>query len=86
VLREEDRQRTAFEDVVGYIARNPERAGLVKENAFCDYPYTDCLLPGYPELHFREGDFWDRFWRVYMYLGKNGLSSVAKLEESKPEP
>jgi putative transposase len=47
VLREEELERTAFEEVFQYIARNPERADLVPENGFRDYPYTGCLVPGY---------------------------------------
>src|SRR6266849_4014151 len=39
VLREEERERSAFESVFEYIARNPERAGVVPENGFRDYPY-----------------------------------------------
>ena len=50
VLREDERERSAFEDVEEYIARNPERSRLVKRGEFRKYPYTDCLVPGYPEL------------------------------------
>jgi hypothetical protein len=57
VLREEERNDTAFENVVEYIARNPERAGLVREGAFRNYPYTGCLVPGYPELTLWQDDF-----------------------------
>jgi putative transposase len=74
VLREEERQRSAFEDVFEYIARNPERAGLVRENSYRLYPYTDCLLPGYPELKIWQNDYWERFWRAYAFLRKFGLS------------
>jgi len=71
MLSEQERERTAFEDVVEYIARNPERAGLVKQDCFRDYRYTDCLVPGYPELHLWEANYWERFWRTYTYLAKN---------------
>jgi putative transposase len=73
VLREEERERSAFENVVEYIARNPERAGFVKTDGFREYPYTGCLIPGYPELALWAGDFWDRFWRTYSYLREHGL-------------
>jgi hypothetical protein len=76
VLREEEREQTVFENVVEYIARNSERAGLVKENCFREYPYADCLLPGYPELKLWQEDFWDRFWRIYSYLQENGLMQI----------
>src|SRR5262245_1979389 len=83
VLKEEERERTAFEDVVEYIARNPERAGLVKPDVFREYRYTDCLLPGYPELHLWQTDFWERFWRTYAYLAKT--RSVPQTEEEPSE-
>src|SRR5438552_797240 len=51
VLKDEDRERTSFENVVEYIARNPERAGLVPTDGFHQYPYTGCLVPGYPDLN-----------------------------------
>ena len=73
VLREEERERTAFEDVVEYIARNPERKNLVPLDHFRDYPFTGCLVPGYPELTFQQPDYWDRFWRTYSYLRQHGL-------------
>jgi hypothetical protein len=37
VLTEKERERSAFEEVFAYIARNPERAELVKEDGFRDY-------------------------------------------------
>jgi putative transposase len=73
VLREEERDRDAFEAVVEYIARNPERAGLVKPDCFQQYPYTGCLVPGYPELALWQNDFWERFWRIYACLRQHGL-------------
>ena len=73
VLREEERQRNAFEEVADYIARNPERAKLVPVDGYASYKYTGCLVPGYPELKPFQPDYWDRFWRSYSYLRKNGL-------------
>ncbi len=73
VLREEERERSAFEDVVEYIARNPERADLTERDGFRSYSFTGCLVPGYPELKLWEPDSWTRFWRCYSYLRKNGL-------------
>lgn len=70
VLTEAQRERTAFEDIADYIARNPERANLVKTDGFRDYPYSGCLVPGYPELHLWQKDYWDRFWRTYAHLAK----------------
>ena len=73
VLSEDERDRSAFENVVEYIARNPERAGLIESDEFRDYPYLGSLIPGYPELIMRQSDFWHRFWRTYAYLRANGL-------------
>ena len=73
VLHDEERERTAFESVVEYIARNPERAGLVARDCFREYAYTGCLVPGYPNLDLWQDDYWDVFWRVHSALQKNGL-------------
>ena len=78
VLREGERERGAFEQVAEYIARNPERRGLVPLDGFAAYPYSGCLVPGYPELKPFEQDYWDRFWRIHAYLRTNGLYVGAK--------
>ncbi|MFG0254883.1 MAG: hypothetical protein ACF787_07270, partial [Rhodopirellula sp. JB053] len=62
-----------FAEVCDYIARNPERAGLVADDDYASYPYSGCLVPGYPELEPFAGDYWTRYWRTYSYLAKNGL-------------
>ncbi len=64
VLKEKDRERGAFQAVVHYIYENPVREKIVEEAE--DYPYSDCLLPGYPEVSFRDPNFWDRFWRIFI--------------------
>lgn len=73
VLREDERQEAAFAEVAEYIARNPERAGLVGPEGYRLYPYTDCLVPGYPELELWQSDFWQRFWRIYTHLRATNL-------------
>jgi putative transposase len=50
VLREEVRKEAGFREVCDYIARNPERAGLVPNDAYASYKFTGCIVPGYPEL------------------------------------
>jgi len=72
-LKEEERKQQAFDELVEYIARNPERAGLIKQDGFRNYPYTDCLVPGYPELRIWQDDFWERFWQSYVYLRDHRL-------------
>jgi hypothetical protein len=73
VLREEERERCAFENVVEYIARNPERANLVPHDGFREYKYTGCLVPGYPDLDPWRSNYWDLFWRIYAGLREKGL-------------
>ncbi|WP_252854987.1 hypothetical protein [Aeoliella straminimaris] len=73
VLQDDERQETAFENLVDYIARNPERRGLVPADRYRDYKYTGCLIPGYPELDLWQLDFWPRFWRTCSFLRKAGL-------------
>lgn len=77
VLREEDRERDAFEAVAEYLARNPERAELVAIDRYRDYKFTGCLIPGYPELNLWQPDYWERFWRTYSYLRKNWVVNPA---------
>lgn len=82
VLRENDRQECALEAVFEYIARNPERKHLVQPDHYREYPFTGCLVPGYPELNIWQADFWKRFWRTYVYLRRNGLLQSNVDEES----
>ncbi len=74
VLRDDERLENAVEQLVDYIARNPERKNLAPIDGFAEYKFTGCLVPGYPELMLWDNDFWLRFWRCCSYLGKNGLS------------
>ena len=64
VLRDDERQGIALQNVVEYIARNPERKQLVPLDGYRDYPYTGCLVPGYPDLRPFQPDFWDLFDRL----------------------
>ncbi|KAA5545606.1 hypothetical protein FYK55_07605 [Roseiconus nitratireducens] len=73
VLREDEREESAFITLVEYVARNPERKGLVPPDCFSEYRYTGCLIPGHPELEFGQPDYWLRFWRAYSFLQNNGL-------------
>ena len=85
VLREEELEKSAFEDIVEYIARNPERANLIERDGFQKYPFTGCLVPGYPELELWEPDSWTRFWRCYSYLRTNGLIRGRSDDTSAPD-
>ncbi len=73
VLRDDERSESAFIDLVEYIARNPERKGIVSPDGFRDYEFTGCLMPGYPELELWQSDCWVRFWRTHSFLRKHGL-------------
>ena len=84
VLRENEKQESDFQGLVEYIARNPERAHLVPADGYRKYPYTDCLIPGYPELAIWQEDFWPRFWRAYSFLRQNGLFRSRGERISKP--
>ena len=77
VLRDDERQEKALENTVEYIARNPERKGLVAADDFRNYKFTGCLIPGYPELELWQDDFWPRFWRTYSFQRTNGLFRVS---------
>lgn len=72
VLRDDERKELAFTGLCEYIARNPERKGLVPQDGFRDYKFTGCLIPGYPELNLWQPDYWPRFWRTYSFLRRNG--------------
>ena len=63
VLREDERRKGAFTAMVRYIAENPVRAELTDDMRA--WPYTGCVVPGYPDLHPLKVDFWDKFWRLY---------------------
>jgi putative transposase len=66
VLCEKERERNAFQSVCYYIQENPVRKEFVSD--WADYPYTGCMIPGYPELDIQATDYWLRFWRVYTYV------------------
>lgn len=81
VLRDGERERAAFEEVVEYIARNPERAGLVLHDGFRQYAYTGCLVPGYPSLNPWRDNYWDLFWRIYSRLRTTGRMQGVEADE-----
>ncbi|MHC4875017.1 MAG: hypothetical protein ACYTGL_00880 [Planctomycetota bacterium] len=68
VLREDELERGALESVSEYIARNTERAGIIGVDQFATYPFTGCMIPGYPLLRLFEPDSWERLWRTLAFL------------------
>lgn len=83
VLREEARNRDAFQSASYYVLANPERAELVER--WESYPFIGCCLPGYPELDPREPGFWERFWRVHAYLAQRPLAGARSHEDNGSE-
>ena len=73
VLRNDERSESALMDLCEYIARNPERKGLVPVDDYAKYPFCSCLIPGYPELSVFQADFWDRYWRIVSWSKREGL-------------
>lgn len=78
VLRAEERKRGAFMRTCAYVAENPVRAGLVPSAPA--WPFTGCVVPGYPKLHPLADDFWPKFWRIYSAAIERG--SIGKITAS----
>ena len=68
VMKDDELEREAIEGTAEYIARNPERKGLVEIDGFASYPYTGCLLPGAPLLRLFSEKGWDEVWRTMAFL------------------
>ena len=76
VLRAEERKRNAFAKACDYIAANPVRAELMKETGV--WPYTGCIVPGYPKLNPVEDKFWPTFWKVYAKLRQPDAGNIKR--------
>lgn len=70
VLRQSERQVKAFTATCHYIAENPVRAGLAASAA--NWPFTGCLVPGYPDLHPLAQEFWAIFWPIHNGAAEHG--------------
>jgi REP element-mobilizing transposase RayT len=68
VLQDDEREQKAIEEVVEYVARNPERKKLLTIDGFAKYPYTGCLLPGAPLLKLFQSPGWDEMWTTLAFL------------------
>jgi REP element-mobilizing transposase RayT len=84
VLQDEEKKEIALREVVEYIARNPERAGLIQPDEFASYKFSGCVVPGYPELRLFEPEFWGKFDRIITFLRKAGLTRHPKQIMPKP--
>ena len=76
VLREQERTREAFARLCAYIAANPIRADLVKENEI--WQGIGCILPGYPTLNPLAEDFWPKFWKIYQNLRQSDAANLKR--------
>lgn len=76
VLREDQRKRNAFSKVCFYVAANPLRAGLMAESEI--WPYTGCVVPGYPNLDPMAADFWPKFWRIHGKLRQADAANIVR--------
>ena len=76
VLREEDRKKGAFARVCFYLAANPIRAELISPTDV--WPYTGCIVPGYPKLNPASKDFWPIFWKIYPKLRQPGAGEILR--------
>jgi REP element-mobilizing transposase RayT len=82
VLRNDERQEQAFIALADYIARNPERKGLVPMDGYRDYPFTSCLVPGYPDLKPFDSGYWERFWGIESLLRRQGVRANADADST----
>jgi REP element-mobilizing transposase RayT len=71
VLREDERASGVFQTVAHYILDNPVRAGLIQD--WTNYPFSGCCIPGYPDLHLPQSDYWEKFWRIRNRLVENSI-------------
>ncbi len=63
VLREAERAHDAFARLCFYVLANPVRSGCVDETGV--WPFSGAVVPGFPTLHPRGPDFWEKFWKLY---------------------
>ncbi len=76
VLREDQRKRKAFAKVCFYIAANPVRAKLIGEKE--NWPFTGCVIPGYPKMNPLTEDYWSKFWRIFAKLRQPDASDIKR--------
>ena len=76
VLRGEQRKRNAFAKVCFYLAANPARAELIGEQEV--WPFTGCVIPGYPKLNPLDEDYWSKFWRIFVKLRQPDAGNIRR--------
>ncbi len=75
VLRDDERLESALVALMEYIARNPERRGLVPADGYASYPFTGSVIPGYPEVDWFEPGAWGRIWSLCSRLRESDFFS-----------
>jgi putative transposase len=69
VLRPDERERFAFERMLGYVLANPQRSGLESGDPLQPrWQWRGAILPGYPELSWSgmsEAFSWDLYWKLF---------------------
>jgi putative transposase len=63
VLRESERASEALRSTMHYVFENPVRGGLVSRAE--DWKWSGALACGYPDMNWRDGTFWDRWWKIH---------------------
>lgn len=66
VLREQERERGAFQDACSYVRHNPQRAGFVGD--WREWSFLGAMIAGYPDLDPRLESFWEDFWKIHNRL------------------
>jgi hypothetical protein len=49
---------------------------LIKPTGF--WPYTGCIVPGYPKLSPQAEDFWPKFWKIYAKLRHADAANIKR--------
>lgn len=86
VLQNEELDQHAVENTIEYIARNPERKGLIARDEFGTYRYSGCLIPGYPQFRLFADEGWDRMWRTLSFLKRTQCFRIPDSKYIKDPP
>ena len=76
VLGKQRRQQNAFAKVYFYITANPVRGELVAEPE--SWPFTGCIVPGYPKLNLFEDGHWSKFWKLYTQMRRPDAGNILR--------
>ena len=68
VLKPGELHTEAIEELMEYIARNPERKGIVSRDGFDKYQFTGCLLPGAWRVELFQDEGMLALWRTISFL------------------